>query len=127
TDEPEYRTYIRKETLKDGRIETKLKKQELDEKHVYEMYYEYSESIRSTVSHRILAMNRAEKENVLKVTIQAPADRMITYLNKKTIKAHTEGQVLDIVKHAISDSYKRLIEPSNERAKRKKLKEKEER
>lgn len=126
SDEPEYRTYIRKETLKDGRIETKLKKQELDEKHVYEMYYDYSESIRSTVSHRILAMNRAEKENVLKVTIQAPADRMITYLNKKIIKAHTEGQVLDILKHAISDGYKRLIEPSIEREIRNTLTEKAE-
>src|SRR5699024_6608717 len=105
-------------------IETKLKKAELDEKHVYEMYYDYSESIRSIVSHRILAMNRAEKENVLKVTIQAPAERMVTYLNKQVVKPQTEGQVLEMLENAIADGYKRLIEPSIEREIRNTLTEK---
>src|SRR5690625_1314438 len=88
------------------------------------MYYEYSEPIRSLVSHRILALNRGEKEDVLRVTIEPPVERIIEYLTKKVMKRNGNNRSQDILQEAISDSYKRLIQPSIEREIRKQLTEK---
>lgn len=126
SDEPEYRTYIREETTKRGVIRSEVKKEELDEKGVYEMYYTYSEPIRSVVSHRILALNRGEKEDVLKVAIEPPVERISEYLNRQIIKKQTQADVLTLLEEAIEDSYKRLIQPSIEREIRNALSEKAE-
>lgn len=115
SDEPDFRTYIREVTFKNGTIETKLKKAENDEKEVFEMYYEYKEAIRSIVSHRVLAVNRGEKEGVLRVQINAPVEKIHDYLLRRVIKSTTIENELEILKAAVEDGYKRLIEPSIER------------
>ncbi|WP_047985439.1 Tex family protein [Ornithinibacillus californiensis] len=115
SDEPAYREYIRNETFKRGLVKSEVKNQAKDEKGVYEMYYDYSEAVRSIVSHRILALNRGEKEEILKVSIVPPVDSLIGYLQRKIIKQKTTLEVSGIIKTAIEDSYKRLIEPSIER------------
>ncbi|MEC5424709.1 Tex family protein [Virgibacillus sp. C22-A2] len=126
SDHPEYREYIREETFKRGTVYAEVKKAEKDEKHVFEMYYEYKEAIRSMVSHRILALNRGEKEEVLKVMIEPPTERILEYLQKKIIKRNTNQQGTEILQEAIADSYKRLIAPSVEREIRNSLTEKAE-
>ncbi|KUP05039.1 hypothetical protein Q75_13585 [Bacillus coahuilensis p1.1.43] len=114
SDEPESRQWIRKETTTKGKIVTSVKKQELDEKGVFEMYYEYEEPVSKIVPHRVLAMNRGEKEDVLKVSVVPPVDTILAYLEKKTItKAGSPSEAY--VKEAIEDGYKRLIQPSIER------------
>lgn len=124
SDEPEFREFIRNETFKRGTIESSVKDEEKDEKHVYEMYYDYTEAIRSLVSHRILALNRGEKEDVLRVTIEPPVERIIEYLEKKVIKNKRNEETKKILHAAISDGYKRLIQPSIEREIRNSLTEK---
>ncbi len=126
SDDPEYREYIREETFKRGSINSELKAAEKDEKSVYEMYYEFNEAIRSMVSHRILALNRGEKEEVLQVTIEPPAEKIHDYLVKKVIKRDANEQIVALLKEAINDSYKRLIQPSVEREIRSGLTEKAE-
>ncbi|WP_202395687.1 Tex family protein [Virgibacillus halodenitrificans] len=126
SDDPEYREYIREETFKRGSINSELKAAEKDEKSVYEMYYEFNEAIRSMVSHRILALNRGEKEEVLKVTVEPPAEKIHDYLVKKVIKRDANEQIVALLKEAINDSYKRLIQPSVEREIRSGLTEKAE-
>ncbi|MEN2769202.1 Tex family protein [Ornithinibacillus xuwenensis] len=126
SDEPEYREYIRKETFKRGLIQSDVKNQEKDEKSIYEMYYEYSEAVRSIVSHRILALNRGEKEDILKVSINPPNEAIISYLERKIMKSSTSEAIRMIIKAAIEDSYKRLIQPSIEREIRGGLSEKAE-
>ncbi|HLR72095.1 MAG TPA: Tex family protein, partial [Pseudogracilibacillus sp.] len=115
SDDPEYREFIRNETFKRGTIESNVKDEEKDEKHVYEMYYDYSEAVRSLVSHRILALNRGEKENILRVGIEPPMERIIEYLEHKIIKSNCNNENKIILKEAITDGYKRLIQPSIER------------
>lgn len=124
SDEPEFREFIRNETFKRGTIESSVKDEEKDEKRVYEMYYDYTEAIRSLVSHRILALNRGEKEDVLRVTIEPPVERIIEYLEKKVIKNKRNEETKKILHAAISDGYKRLIQPSIEREIRNSLTEK---
>lgn len=119
-DEPEFRDYIRKETYK-GTVSSEAKKAELDQKGVYEMYYEFQEPLKALVSHRILALNRGEKEGVLKVAIHPPEERILSYLERKV--GAGEGSLL---KTAVEDGYKRLIKPSAEREVRKELTEKAE-
>ncbi|WP_405099255.1 Tex family protein [Oceanobacillus sp. FSL H7-0719] len=126
SDNPEYRESIREETFKHGKILSEAKAKELDEKKVYEMYYEYDEQVRSLVSHRILALNRGEKEDVLKVTIEPPVDRLIRYLERKVMKRSAAGDIRALLEAAIEDSYKRLIQPSVEREVRNSLTEKAE-
>src|SRR5699024_5881462 len=106
SDEAEFREYIRDITFKRGTIQSAVKDRDKDEKSVYEMYYEYSEPIRSLVSHRILALNRGEKEDVLRVTIEPPVERIIEYLTKKVMKRNGNNRSQDILQEAISDSYK---------------------
>ncbi|MCC2931411.1 Tex family protein [Bacillus sp. LBG-1-113] len=124
SDEPNFRRWIRQETFKKGTIKSAAgKSADTDEKNVYEMYYEYEEPIAKVVPHRVLAMNRGEKEDILKVSIEPPADHIKAYLEKQIIKNRSTS-VKDILQETIEDSYKRLIQPAIEREIRKELSEK---
>ncbi|MEC1659428.1 Tex family protein [Bacillus mojavensis] len=124
SDEPNFRKWIRQETFKKGTIKSAAgKSADTDEKNVYEMYYEYEEPIAKVVPHRVLAMNRGEKEDILKVAIEPPADHIKAYLEKQIIK-HRSTSVKGILQETIEDSYKRLIQPAIEREIRKELSEK---
>ncbi|AWM15822.1 Tex family protein [Bacillus inaquosorum] len=124
SDEPNFRKWIRQETFKKGTIKsTAGKSADTDEKNVYEMYYEYEEPIAKVVPHRVLAMNRGEKEGILKVSIEPPADHIKAYLEKQIIKNRSTS-VKEILQETIEDSYKRLIQPAIEREIRKELSEK---
>ncbi|MCY8823323.1 RNA-binding transcriptional accessory protein, partial [Bacillus atrophaeus] len=115
SDEPSFRKWIRQETFKKGTLKsTAGKSVDADEKNVYEMYYEYKEPIPKVVPHRVLAVNRGEKEDILKVSIEPPADVIKAYLEKQIIKQRTTP-VRDILLDTIEDSYKRLIQPAIER------------
>lgn len=126
SDDPKYREFIRKETYMKGLIQSEGKNVEKDEKKVYEMYYEYNENVRSIVSHRILALNRGEKEEILKVSIEAPVERIYEYLQKDLISKTVNEDSKNILLAAVEDSYKRLIQPSIEREIRNQLTEKAE-
>ena len=115
SEDASYREYIRTETFKRGSIETTLKDASLDEKQVFKMYYEYSEPIRTLVSHRTLAINRGEKEDVLRVAINPPVEQILGFLERQVIKTRTEEACAKLLDAAIEDSYKRLIEPSVDR------------
>ncbi|WP_243292541.1 Tex family protein [Bacillus sp. FJAT-47783] len=121
SDDATIRQYIREKTFKKGRITSVIKNVEKDENKVYEMYYEYEEPISKIVPHRILAMNRGEKDGVLKISIEPPVDELLAYIERKLIK--TETVVKDLMIKSIEDAYKRLIEPSIEREIRKELTE----
>ena len=123
SDNAEYRKYIRENIYKFGTLSSKLKKkgEELDKTKVYEMYYGYSEPIKSIKPHRILAVNRGEKEDVLTVSIDIDETYILNYLEKKVIKGRNTSETI-YVKEAILDSYKRLIFPSVEREIRSDLK-----
>ncbi|MBU8571818.1 RNA-binding transcriptional accessory protein [Bacillus subtilis] len=124
SDEPTFRKWIRQETFKKGTIKSVAgKSADMDEKNVYEMYYEYEEPIAKVVPHRVLAMNRGEKEDILKVSIEPPADHIKAYLEKQMIKNRSTS-VKEILQETIEDSYKRLIQPAIEREIRKELSEK---
>ncbi|PJY99156.1 Tex family protein [Bacillus vallismortis] len=124
SDEPSFRKWIRQETFKKGIIKSGAgKSADTDEKNVYEMYYEYEEPIAKVVPHRVLAMNRGEKEDILKVSIEPPADYIKAYLEKQIIKSRSTS-VKEILQETIEDSYKRLIQPAIEREIRKELSEK---
>jgi len=120
-----YRKYIRSFIYKNGVILTKKKKKAEDENGIYEMYYEYSEAVKYIKPHRIMAINRAEKEGVLSVSIDYNIDEIKAFLEKKIIK-NDKSFVVDIVVASILDSLKRLILPSVEREVRSELKEKAE-
>ncbi|MGE6369587.1 Tex family protein [Planococcus kocurii] len=121
-DDPDVREKIRYMTRKDGTIATVAKKNHEDEKQVFQMYYEYEEAIQKIVPHRILAINRGEKEDVLKVSINPPVDRIVTLMKNNWIKQ--THSTTDVIAEAIEDSYKRLIQPSVEREIRTELSEK---
>ncbi|RPJ99784.1 hypothetical protein BSBH6_03803 [Bacillus subtilis] len=124
SDEPNFRKWIRQKTFKKGTIKSAAgKSADTDEKNVYEMYYEYEEPIAKVVPHRVLAMNRGEKEDILKVSIEPPADHIKAYLEKQIIKNRSTS-VKEILQETIEDSYKRLIQPAIEREIRKELSEK---
>ncbi|MCA1012949.1 Tex family protein [Halobacillus halophilus] len=123
SDDPAYRDQIRKQTFQKGTIQSSDKNADKDEKNIFEMYYEYQEPVRSIVSHRILALNRGEKEGVLKVGVQPPEESIVDYIKKKVIKNSTSGKLREILTEAIQDSYKRLIQPSIEREIRNSLSE----
>ena len=118
-----YRKGIRNYTYNNGIIRTKIKKNAIDENKVYEMYYDYNEKVKEIKPHRLLAINRAEKENIINVNIEIDEMNILDYLYKKIIKVEN-SYVVDIVKNAINDAYKRLIAPSIEREIRSELTEK---
>ncbi|WP_411257228.1 Tex family protein [Neobacillus niacini] len=114
SDDAEGRKWIRTETFKAGKVESTVKDAEKDEKKVYEMYYEYEEPVNKIVPHRTLALNRGEKEDILRVSIKMNTDIIISYLSRKWIR-NQHSQSAPLVLEAIEDSYKRLIQPSIER------------
>ena len=122
SDASEYRKRIKQMCYREGIIKSKATNEE--EKSSFEMYYDFSENINRIPSHRILAINRGEKEKFLKVKIEKPDDKIIEYISKDIIKGNTA--YADILNTAIEDSYKRLIEPSIEREIRNDLTEKAE-
>lgn len=123
SDNASYRKWIRSYFYKNGIITSKMKKNAEDEGKVYEMYYDYNEPVKWIKPHRILALNRGEKEKVLTVSIDVDKEAILTYLEKKLTK-NEKSFVVDSIKEAIEDSYKRLIAPSIEREIRTELSEK---
>ena len=117
------RKNIRRITFNSGMITSKKKKSAVDDNKVYEMYYDYKESVKYIKPHRVLALNRGEKENVLNVNIEIDLKEIISFISKNIIK-NDKSFVADIVSDAIQDSYKRLIAPSIEREIRSELTEK---
>ncbi|MGG0848984.1 Tex family protein [Peribacillus simplex] len=125
SDDAELRKWIRAEIFKAGKIISTVKNEEKDEKKIFEMYYEYEEPVQRIVPHRVLALNRGEKEEVLRISIQPRTEIIIGHLERKIIKNNkSEAQV--VLKSAIEDGLKRLIMPSVEREIRKELTEKAE-
>ena len=122
SDNADYRKSIKRICYREGVIVTKASKP--DEKSSYEMYYDFSESINRLPSHRILAINRGEKEEFLKVKIDKPEDKIINFMEKDIIKGQT--QFTTYLQETILDSWKRLIEPSIDREIRSDLTEKAE-
>lgn len=123
SDNANYRKWMRSYIYKNGIITTKKKKDSIDLQKTYEMYYDYSEKVKEIKPHRILAINRAEKEKIINVSIVVDEDEILYYLSKKLIK-NEKSFVCNIVFDAIKDSYKRLIFPSVEREIRSELTEK---
>ena len=122
SDNPEYRKIIKKIVYTEGMLETKASKP--DERSAYEMYYEFSEKVNKLPSHRILAINRGEKEDFLKVKIEKNEEKILEIIQKDIIKGET--QFTQLLIDTISDSFKRLIEPSIDREIRSDLTEKAE-
>ena len=111
-DEADYRSYIREKTMKKGTLTSGAKDKETES--VYEMYYDFEEPVAKLAGHRILALNRGEKEKVLTVKLEAPEDEIIRYLEKKTL--HRDNPyTTPYLKAAVADSYERLIAPAIER------------
>jgi len=123
SDNASYRKWIRSYFYKNGIIISKKKKDADDSNSTYEMYYEYTEPVKWIKPHRILALNRGEKEKILTVSIDVNKDEILAFLEKKLIK-NEKSFVTIYIKNAIADSYKRLIGPSIEREIRSDLTEK---
>lgn len=121
SDKADYRKEIRKFIYQSGMIVSKKKKNAQDPNQIYEMYYDYSERVNQIKPHRILAINRGEKEGVLSVFIEVDNDRVLEFLENKELKNRNSKNII-YIKEAISDSYKRLIFPSVEREVRSELK-----
>ena len=122
SDNASYRKYIRNNIFNFGTITSKLKKKAKDDGQVYKMYYDYKEKIKYAKEHRILAINRGEKEGILSVSVDVDTEHIMNFLEKKIIK-NEKSSVVELVKEAMVDSYKRLIFPSIEREIRGELKE----
>lgn len=122
SDNASYRKYLRFNMMNYGIIKSKMKKNAEDTEHIYEMYYDHSEKVKYIKPHRILAMNRGEKEGVLSISIEIDTDYVMAWFDKKIIK-NDKSPVVEVVKDAIRDSFKRLIFPSVEREVRAELKE----
>ncbi|WP_409296568.1 Tex family protein [Peribacillus sp. SCS-26] len=125
SDDAELRKWIRSFTFKNGKLESIVKDEEKDDKKVYEMYYEYEEAVSKAAPHRILALNRGEKEGILRIAVRANADAILRYMENKFIKK-VHAASAPLLKEAAEDAYKRLIQPSIEREIRKELTEKAE-
>ena len=123
SDNAGYRMYIRNITFEEGRILSAAKDEKAQS--VYEMYYDYQEELKNVVGHRILALNRGEKEKFLTVKMEAPEERILQYLKKQVVTAANDNTE-PILTEAIEDSYKRLIAPAIEREIRNELTEKAE-
>ena len=111
SDDAAYRTRIRELTMKKGRIISTAKDPEAES--VYEMYYEFDEPLNKLAGHRILALNRGEKEKILNVKVEAPEEEILRYLEKKMIRR--ESSAADMLKEVAADAYDRLIAPAIER------------
>ncbi|PTE41704.1 RNA-binding transcriptional accessory protein [Staphylococcus equorum] len=124
SDAPKYRTKILKDTFQHGNIITQKKKNAEDEKEIFSMYYDYSEPVKKIANHRVLAVNRGEKEKVLSVKLEMDTQGIENFIRKNEITTNHEGNY--IIEDAIKDSLKRLIMPSIEREIRGDLTEKAE-
>lgn len=124
SDNAAYRKWIRRFTFNEGVLKTKLKKNAVDENKVYDMYYDFEERVKYAKPYRIMAINRAEKEKVISVSLEIDKDKIISYLESKIIKK--EAPFNYVIEDAIKDSYKRLIGPSIEREIRSELTERAE-
>ena len=111
-DEADYRTYIREKTMKKGTLISTAKDEKTES--VYEMYYNFEEPVAKLAGHRILALNRGEKEKILTVKLEAPEEEIIRYLEKKTIRRENP-YTTPYLKETVADSYQRLIAPAIER------------
>ena len=123
-DEAKYREWIRNFTYKNGQYTCQVKDESLDERKVYEIYYEFTQPIKSMVSHRILATNRGEKEGVLKVNLEVDTNKIHEYLAKHIIPKKANEWVVEKLTTAYEDAYKRFIQPAIEREIRNELTEK---
>ena len=123
SDEADHRTYIRQVTLEEGKLISTAKDEKVQS--VYEMYYDYEEPLKQVVGHRTLALNRGENEKFLTVKIEAPVERILRYLETKTLLKENPITT-PILKETIKDSYERLIAPAIEREIRNELTEKAE-
>ena len=127
SDEPRYRTWIKNYYVNFGKMKSEVKDETIDEKHVYEMYYDYEEPIKTIKLHRILALNRAETEKVIKVSIVENRDMVLTYISKDMIGDENNNSITaGLVKEACDDGYDRLIKPAVVREIRAELKDKAE-
>ncbi|MDU9352884.1 Tex family protein [Staphylococcus warneri] len=124
SDNPKYRSRILKNVYQHGQIVTTKKKKAEDEKEIFSMYYDYAEPIKKIANHRVLAVNRGEKEKILSVKIEFDTEQVEKDIEKQEIKS--ENEATEIVRNAIKDSLKRLIMPSIEREIRGDLTEKAE-
>ena len=120
SDDADYRSVIRKLTVSEGLLVSEAKDDTADS--VYEMYYHYSEGLRKTTGHRVLAINRGEKEKILTVKIEAPEEKILGFLERKVI-VRDNPYTTPVLKEAVADSYKRLIGPAIERELRSELTE----
>lgn len=123
-DEAKYRESIRNFTYKNGQYTCQVKDESLDERKVYEIYYEFTQPIKSMVSHRILATNRGEKEGVLKVNLEVDTNKIHEYLARHIIPKKANELVVEKLTTAYEDAYKRFIQPAIEREIRNELTEK---
>lgn len=123
-DEPKFRSWIRDFSFNHGQYVSTVKDEEKDEKSVYEMYYDFSEPVSKIVSHRVLATNRGEKEDILKVSLVVEEERIANYLERQLIGANKSSATVTYVEAAYLDSYKRFIGPAIEREIRNELTEK---
>lgn len=122
SDDAALRQWIRQQTWQTGTIVSVGKEIEKDEKRVFEMYYDHREAIAKAPAHRVLAMNRGEKEGILRIAIDVDVERMVAYIRKQII-TNERSSAADIVAEAIEDAYKRFIAPSIEREVRNELTE----
>ncbi|MGM9929733.1 MAG: Tex family protein [Bacillus sp. (in: firmicutes)] len=125
SDDAALRQWIRTTTFRFGHIQAVAKDEEKDEKRVYENYYEYEEPVQKIVPHRVLALNRGEKEDILRVSIKVDPGKILSYIERQKITV-PYSVVEPMMKEAIEDAYKRLIQPSIEREIRNELTEKAE-
>ena len=123
SDNAQYRTYIRNITVSQGLLTSQARDEK--EKSVYEMYYQYQEPVKKAAGHRILALNRGEKEKFLSVKVEAPEEQILRYLEKQTI-LRDNPYTAPVLREIVKDSYERLIGPSIEREVRSDLTEKAE-
>jgi protein Tex len=122
SDDADVRKYIKHVFYQEGILVTNVKNEALDERKVYNNYYDYQEPINKLVSHRILAINRAESEKIIRVGINEPVEKINTFIQEKYI-LNANSEATDYVVEAIEDGYKRLIKPSIEREIRSELKD----
>lgn len=123
-DDASIRSWIRKFTFEQSILRSEVKK--ADEDSVYEMYYNYSEPVKKLPPHRVLAINRGEREEVLRISLETPVDRIHEHMRRKLLRGGTAAEVTAVLTAVIEDAYKRLIAPSIEREVRGELTEKAE-
>lgn len=125
-DEPKYRNWVRMHTFRHSVLKTAVKKDAVDEKRVYEMYYEFQEAVSKIANHRVLAINRAEKEGVIKVDIEVDEVAIFSYLQREILGDTPSTPAQKLIETAYIDAYRRFIKPAIERELRNELTEKAE-